>query len=68
MATETAWLVEMKDTREAVRYLTMRPHVAGFWTTDADEAIRFCRKQDADDYIAFWDDEDVSRAVEHAWQ
>lgn len=67
MTTETAWLIEMKDTASGIRYLTLRPEVPGFWTEDANLAIRFCRKQDAEDYLGFWDDDGVSHAVEHMW-
>jgi hypothetical protein len=63
-----AWLVEKRDTTASVAYLTLRPSVPVFWTTDANLALRFCRKQDAQDYIDFWDDEGVSHAVEHIWQ
>jgi len=67
MRTEFAWLVESKDTSKGVYYLTLRHDVPGFWTTDVDKALRFARRQDAEDYVGFWDDEGVSRAVEHGW-
>ena len=67
VATETGWLVELRDTTHNVRYLALRHEVPVFWTSDANLAMRFARKQDAEDYIVFWDEDGKSRAVEHAW-
>lgn len=66
---ETGWLIEHKDTSKGVRYLTLRYEVASFWTNDSLLALRFSRKQDADDFREYFApiEGDMDKAVEHQW-
>ncbi len=51
MPNETAWLIEMVNNDAPMpRYWNPSRFKAG-WVWDANEAIRFCRKQDAQDYL-----------------
>ena len=59
---ETAWLVEMPD---------LPPRWVGFidgkneWTTNPNRALRFARKEDADNFKSWWCRTAIS--VEHRW-
>ena len=48
---ETAWLVEMKEPEENRPPTPRWWHPEHGWMWDAFKAIRFARKQDAEDYI-----------------
>lgn len=49
--TEYAWLIERKHTmQEICEYLTVK-HTGFYWTEDHKSAIRFARKEDADNMI-----------------
>ena len=66
---DTGWLLEDRDTSREVKYLTLRPELPSFWTTDANLALRFCRKQDAEDFANYFApiDGEGSKPVEHRW-
>lgn len=66
---ETGWLIEHNDTSQGVRYLTLRHEVSGFWTIDSLLALRFSRKQDADDFRNYFEpiDGEMDKSVEHQW-
>lgn len=61
----TGWLIEMNhNTAPIPRYWNPAPDKGWMW--DANEAIRFSRKQDAQDYLA--GHRGLSgKAVEHKW-
>lgn len=61
-ADECAWLVENQDGGRPVYWSLILKE----WTSNADEAVRFARKQDAEAYIADagWTE---PKAVEHEW-
>ena len=61
---ETAWLIEKDDKRSGVFYL--RSH-APEWTTDANRALKFFRKADAEDFLVFIHDIEDAGVVEHMW-
>ncbi len=67
-ASEYGWLIEHED---APKWLTLRPSEAVYsvcWTIESNEALRFCRRVDAEDYVSaqFGGDGPV-RITEHAW-
>lgn len=64
---ETGWLIE--DDSEP-QWLTLKPAEAMWsvvFTKDSNEAIRFCRRQDAEDYVARHLDDAPVRLTEHQW-
>ena len=67
-AEETGWLIEHED---EPKWLTLDPAEAGFdgsWTKDSLEALRFCRRQDAESYVTFhFGGEGPIRITEHKW-
>jgi hypothetical protein len=67
MVTETGWLIE--DDKEP-QWLTLKPAEA-LWsmvfTKDSNDAIRFCRRQDAEDYVSCHLDDAPVRITEHQW-
>jgi hypothetical protein len=67
---ETGWLLEHPDTSRGVNYMTLRPDIAGFWTADANLALRFARKCDAEDFESYFGpvEGEGSKAVEHRWE
>ena len=69
MTVETGWLIEHQDTSKGVRYMTLRYDVPGFWTEDSLKALRFARKQDADDFLEYFApiEGEMDKAVEHQW-
>lgn len=68
MATEYAWVIEEAySPTSAPRYYTLRPGAEHFWSHDHADALRFARKQDADDYVAHFVQVDSSRVCEHGW-
>lgn len=65
---ETGWLIEHPNTSQSVKYYTMAPGTPDFWTTDSQKALRFARREDANNYLSFYgDDELPARIVEHRW-
>lgn len=64
---ETGWLIEHQDRPE---WLTLKPAEA-LWATvftkDSIEAIRFARRDDAEDYVRNHLDEAPVRITEHRW-
>ncbi len=64
MATERGWLIENGLGGDALRYRTMRQGMPE-WTADHNEALRFCRRVDAERFAE--EDEDAWRIAEHAW-
>jgi hypothetical protein len=61
---ESAWLVERRAS--AIEWLCAWS--GGFeWTTDSLKAIRFCRREDANQIGEIFDDEDI-HITEHTWQ
>ena len=66
MSTEIAWLIERRD-RNAIEYLTGDGN--GYfpdWTKKDLEAIRFCRREDAERIAAIFEDLDI-HICEHQW-
>lgn len=65
-STAFAWLIET-DSNSVINYFQPRSRTG--WTTSANEAIRFARKKDAEDFIYAYclDDEVKVRVVEHGW-
>lgn len=65
----TAWLVEPINVEIGVHYLSLSPAVVGYWTTNADLALHFARRIDAEQWLEHQDT--ISRCkvqvVEHTW-
>lgn len=61
---ETAWLIELRGSRPT--WWSLHPEEEPGWVPDANKALRFSRKQDADAYIndTGWTD---AFATEHMW-
>jgi hypothetical protein len=67
MSDETGWLCEMSELGQILYWeIDPRSDDGGGWTPDANKAIRFARKVDAENFIADigWTD---ATAVEHMW-
>lgn len=62
---ETGWLVENGKAGTDLRYRTVGALGIPIWTDDANKAIRFARRADAEMFAA--EDEDAWRIVEHCW-
>lgn len=66
MVAETAWLIEMTNSDAPIpRYWNPAPNKGWVWSPN--EAIRFSRKVDAEDYLAGQRIKLGGRAVEHMW-
>ena len=68
MATETGWLIENgKDSGKGLAYRFMNNEKGGIpdWTEDHNKALRFARREDAEQFAHH--DEDAWCIVEHAW-
>lgn len=66
--TEYAWVIEdPQSPTSAPRYYTLRPNQEQFWSYDHADALRFARKQDAEDYVAHFVQHDGARICEHGW-
>ena len=61
---ERGWLIENGKQGNELRYRTMRQGIP-VWTPDHMEAMRFCRRVDAERFAA--EDDDAWRIAEHAW-
>ena len=64
---ETGWLIEHED---EPKWLTLRPGEAAYevcWTKESNDALRFARRADADDYASTFLDEGPIRVTEHLW-
>lgn len=60
---QTGWLIE-RDCADGIEYV----HTFADWTRDANKALRFHRKGDAEDTVQiFFDEVDGVRVVEHMW-
>jgi hypothetical protein len=62
--TEYGWLIENGKQGEELRYRNMNQG-AITWIADANEALRFARRIDAEKFAA--EDEDAWFVTEHAW-
>jgi len=62
--TEYGWVVENGKQGDELRYRTMRDGLPA-WTADHMEALRFCRRIDAERFAE--EDEEAGRIAEHAW-
>ena len=62
--TQYGWLVENGESGDKLRYRTMH-HGMLLWTANHNEALRFCRKIDAERFSE--EDPEAGRVVEHAW-
>lgn len=61
---ETAWLIEWPATPDSqARWW----HPVNGWTIDANRAARFCRKEDAEGFIAGGKFIGAAVATEHEW-
>ena len=60
---ETAWLVEISEDGGAkwAGFVDGKPE----WTTDPNRALRFARKEDADNFKAFWCE--TATSTSHMW-
>lgn len=60
---EVAWLVELNEDGGAkwAGFVDGKPE----WTTDPNRALRFARKEDADNFKAFWCETAIS--TDHMW-
>lgn len=65
MADETAWLIEIPGS-DVVGPMYHQLEYDDEWTPDANKALRFARRQDAQAYIDYtgWT---VPKPVEHMW-
>lgn len=61
---ETAWLIERREPNP--EYLYVVDWFAFHWTNDSSKAIRFARRQDAEQMLKMTETE-VCFAVEHEW-
>jgi len=59
--TETAWLVELPNPARWVGFEKGAP----IWTDDPEKALRFARKEDADNFLSWWCLTAIS--TEHIW-
>lgn len=72
---ETGWLIERNDTRvptwwgpQCSRWEWQQALVSpDLWTTDASNAVRFARKEDAEKQIHFEGLQRVAIAIDHLW-
>jgi hypothetical protein len=68
MTTEYGWLIENgKKQGEGLAYRFIDNDMGGMsgWTEDHSKALRFARRQDAEQFA--YHDEDAWRIVQHAW-
>jgi hypothetical protein len=65
---KTGWLIEVFDYRERPLWWTASCWSGNEFSYDANEAVRFCRREDAERVIAGkgWKPEKY-RATEHRW-
>ena len=65
---EHGWLIEHED---EPKWLTLRPAEASWsacWTKESSDAVRFCRRSDAEDYVsAHFGGEGPIRITDHIW-
>jgi hypothetical protein len=64
---EIGWLIEHEV---ETKWLTLKPGEAAYevcWTTESTEALRFARREDADDYVMTFMGEAPVRITEHLW-
>ncbi len=64
MSNEVGWLVEISDEDGRILWFTVRDGEVD-WTSDAFEAVRFSRQEDAVRMLPYFGNS--PRAVEHAW-
>ena len=62
---QTGWLVENGKEGNELRYRTIHDHGYPAWTEDANKAIRFTRREDAEMFSK--EDEDAWRIEEYFW-
>jgi hypothetical protein len=61
---ETGWLIERRNPSPEWLYV---PDWFGFkWTSDSFQAIRFCRREDAEQIARMLENEDI-HITEHQW-
>ena len=60
MQDEIAWLIELEGPKWA-GFVDGKPE----WTTNHERALRFARKEDADNFKSFWCE--TATSTEHMW-
>lgn len=63
---EAAWLVERGGPGQVV-YLSVHESGYRIWTSEVDEALRLCRRVDAERLVDGWDLPADCRATQHVW-
>ncbi len=68
LLSETGWLIERQLGGRAI-WWRATPTCGRTWTTDANEAVRFARKEDAQKVMFTWSDPFFRGAIatEHMW-
>ena len=64
---EAGWLIEHEA---EPKWLTLKPGEAAYevcWTKESNDALRFARRVDADDYASTFLEEGPVRITEHRW-
>lgn len=76
MADETGWLIEANRARlpsfTRPAWLTIKvpdktSPWGGSWTCDSVQALRFARREDAEDFQKMWGLSEVAFVSEHSW-
>jgi hypothetical protein len=67
--TETGWLIESTWADCSPHWWTLEPGSMVYWTKDSAKALRFARREDADNFAShFLDGDDFEvRITEHQW-
>lgn len=67
-AGETGWLIEHADQPKWLTLRTVEAAMGVDWTSNSLEAVRFCRRSDAEDYVwAHFGGDGPIRITEHRW-
>lgn len=66
--TAFAWVIEDAESQPcAPRYYTLCPGKLQFWSEHNEDALRFARKEDAENYVLHFVQHDGARVAEHGW-
>ena len=65
--TDFAWLIELTDTRECVKWYAPRKDTPMQFNNDHSQAVRYARKEDADKIIEYHGMAPFAHATQHAW-
>ena len=67
---ETGWLIEYRSDAGPPKWYTLKPdRLGGGFTTNSTEALRFSRKEDAEDFARWYSDKSSPHVsiTEHVW-